>query len=51
MLDMIVAVIEMVAEEMIAKVVITSIYWMLTTYWHFPKRFKYFNTSHSKPNK
>lgn len=51
MLDMIVAVIEVVAEEMIAEVVITSIYWMPPTYWHFPKRFKYFNTSHRKPNK
>ena len=42
MLDMIIAIIVVVAEEMIAKVVITNSYWILTTYWHFSKRFKIF---------
>lgn len=40
--NMIVAVIVVVAEETIARIVITKIYWALTIHWRFPKRFKYF---------
>lgn len=41
---MIVAVVIVVAAEVvIVVVVISNIYRMLTTYWQFPKRFKYFN--------
>lgn len=40
--NMIIVVIVVVAEETIARIVITNIYSVLTIHWRFPKRFKYF---------